>query len=126
MGIELDAALKLAQKAIQLKPKDGHIKDTLGWVLYKQGDYEGAVKALESAYQLNSTESIIAEHLGDAYYRYSHPRKAKEMYRKAVELERDALKIQNLKLKITSIESEVDGQVSRGLSSQSINNSPKQ
>lgn len=126
MEMELDMALELAQRAIQLKPKDGHIKDTLGWILYKQGDYEGAVKALESAYRLNSTESIIAEHLGDAYYQYSHPHKAKKMYRKAVQLERDTLKIQNLKLKITSIESEVANRVSRGLSSQSIKKSPKQ
>lgn len=126
MEIELDTALELAQRAIQLKPNDGHIKDTLGWVLYKQGDYKGAIKVLESAYRLNSTESIIAEHLGDAYYRYSHPQKAKKMYRKAVQLESDTLKIQNLKLKITSIESEAATQVSRGLSSQSINRSPKQ
>ena len=126
MEMELNTALELAQRAIQLKPKDGHIKDTLGWVLYKQGDYEGAVKALETAYRLNSTESIIAEHLGDAYYQYSYPHKAKKMYRKAVQLERDTLKIQNLKLKITSIESEVANRASRGLSSQSINKSPKQ
>ncbi len=121
MEIELDVALDLVQKAIQLKPKDGHIRDTLGWIFYKKGDYAKAVKALESAYRLNSTESIIAEHLGDAYYRYERPQKAKKMYGKAVQLEKDAFKIQNLKLKITYLEQEVANRVfSRGLSSQPV------
>lgn len=107
-NIELDVAETLVRRALELTPNDGFIMDTLGWVLYKKGKFKGAVAVLEEAFRLKSTESIIAEHLGDAYYKYQLPNKAREMYVKAVAVGTENSNIQKLRNKIVSIDSQVD------------------
>lgn len=106
MGENLDEAEKLVRRALEFKDDDAYVRDTLGWVLYKQGKFEDAVRELEKAYSLKSGESIIAEHLGDAYFRFQLPNKAKAMYNKAVQLESDEKSIEKLRGKIKSLESD--------------------
>lgn len=104
MGAQLPEAEKLARKASELEPQDGYVLDTLGWVLYKQSKYSEAVKILEAAHKYQGTVSVIAEHLGDAYYKHAMVEKAKTMYRKAADLETDKRKVQEIRAKITAIE----------------------
>ncbi|UXR65544.1 tetratricopeptide repeat protein [Bdellovibrio bacteriovorus] len=104
MGVKLPEAEQLARRALELEPTDGYILDTLGWILYKQSKYSESVKFLEAAHKHQSTVSIIAEHLGDAYYKQSMVDKAKKMYRKAADLETDTKKVQEIRSKITAIE----------------------
>ncbi|MFS4458746.1 tetratricopeptide repeat protein [Bdellovibrio sp. HCB2-146] len=104
LGINLPDAEKLARRALELDPKDGYILDTLGWILYKQSKYSESVKFLEAAHKYQSNVSVIAEHLGDAYYKQSMVDKAKKMYRKAADLESDKKKAQEIHNKITAIE----------------------
>src|SRR5207302_7775811 len=40
---QLDKGYELAQKARTLQPGDGMVADTLGWILYKRGDYQRAL-----------------------------------------------------------------------------------
>lgn len=82
-GVELDSAEKLARRALELKPDDGYIMDTLGWVLFKRGSFEESVKVLETAHRLQPDEAVIADHLGDAYYYFRMPERAKRLYEKA-------------------------------------------
>ncbi len=82
-GAELDSAEKLARRALELKPQDGYVMDTLGWVLFKRGSFEESVKVLEDAHRLQPDEAIIADHLGDAYYYFRMPERAKRLYEKA-------------------------------------------
>lgn len=105
MNENLEEAYNYAKKALSLKPDDAYIQDTVGWVYYKRGSYADAVKILEAAYKSKSDESIIAEHLGDAYYKFKLPTKAKEMYKRAVKLENNADSIRKIEAKITAIES---------------------
>jgi Tfp pilus assembly protein PilF len=100
----LNEAEKMARGALAVDAKDGYIMDTLGWILYKQGRFNEAVKVLEAAYKHQSSVSIIAEHLGDAYYRHQMVEKAKKMYMKAAELESDTKKVETIRAKITAIE----------------------
>lgn len=85
-GSDLDAAEKLARRAMELKPSDGFVMDTLGWVLFKRGSFEESVKILEDAHRLQPDEAIIADHLGDAYYYFRMPERAKRLYEKAAAL----------------------------------------
>jgi len=39
-GLNLEQALKMIQKAVELKPNDGYIADSLGWVHYKMGNLD--------------------------------------------------------------------------------------
>ena len=108
----LQEAEQLVRKALKLQPGDGYIMDTLGWVLFKQDRVSEAVKILEKAHQKEGKEAIIAEHLGDAYFRYKLPRKAKEMYKKAAELEKDRDTKEKIQSKIESIETKLQAEKS--------------
>lgn len=101
---DLLRAEELARKALALDPKDGYIMDTVGWILYKKGETKEAIRYLEAAHRLIPNESIVAEHLGDAYRRHALNTKAKEMYLRAVANELDGNKIKEIRAKISSLE----------------------
>ncbi|MBF0411880.1 MAG: tetratricopeptide repeat protein [Desulfamplus sp.] len=84
LGIKLDEAEDLIKRSLALKPDDGYITDSLGWVYYKKGEYDKAIESLERAVSLSSGDPVIAEHLGDAY-------REKKMYSKALEAYKNAL-----------------------------------
>ena len=107
MDEELDAAESYIRHALKLKPNDGYITDSLGWVLFHKGQYKDAVVILEGAYKLKPDESIIAEHLGDAYLRFSLREKARQMYEKAMTLESDEANITKIKQKITDLDNAI-------------------
>ncbi|NUN04908.1 MAG: tetratricopeptide repeat protein [Bdellovibrio sp.] len=104
MNLHLPEAEDLARRALALEPKDGYILDTLGWILYKQAKFAESIKFLEAAHKYQGTVSIIAEHLGDAYYKQAMVDKAKKMYRKAADLETDKKKVDEIRSKIFAIE----------------------
>jgi tetratricopeptide (TPR) repeat protein len=68
-GLNLDEGLLMIRKAVELRPKDGYIVDSLGWAFYKLGRYEEAAKELERAIELRPEDPVINDHLGDAYWR---------------------------------------------------------
>jgi tetratricopeptide (TPR) repeat protein len=103
-NIKLDEAEKMVRRALQMQPNDGYILDTLGWVLHKQGNHGEAVKVLEAAYRSQNQESIIAEHLGDAYFSYQLYEKARQMYIRAVEVGLAPEKLLQVRAKIAGID----------------------
>lgn len=68
-NINLPEAMAMVKKAVELRPNDGYIIDSLGWAHYQLGEYEEAVSYIERAVELLPGDPIIAEHLGDAYWR---------------------------------------------------------
>jgi tetratricopeptide (TPR) repeat protein len=68
-GINLDEAFKMLRRAVELRPTDGYVVDSLGWGHYKLGQYDQAVKELERAIELKASDPVINDHLGDAYWR---------------------------------------------------------
>jgi len=100
----LNQAESLARKAHKLSPDDPFIMDTLGWVLYKQGKVKEAIPWLETALSTQPDESVIADHLGDAYSQHQLPEKAKEMYKRAMKSELDKEKLKKIEEKLTSID----------------------
>ena len=82
LGQNLDEAAALIKKALTIKPQDGFITDSLGWIYFKQGLYGKAVETLEKAVQLTQFDPIITEHLGDAYEKNNMLEKALKMYLK--------------------------------------------
>ncbi|HEY7763419.1 MAG TPA: tetratricopeptide repeat protein [Aestuariivirgaceae bacterium] len=66
--INIPEAMGMIRKAVELKPNDGYIVDSLGWAHYHMGEYQEAVKHLERAVELRSEDPIINDHLGDAYW----------------------------------------------------------
>ncbi len=59
-------AASIAAKAYQLAPDTAAVADTYGWILYQNGEREQAIKMLERAVQLDSSNAEIAAHLSEA------------------------------------------------------------
>ncbi len=87
MNINLEEGLALIQKAVELRPSDGHIVDSLGWAYYRLGRYEEAVTELERAVSLMPSDPILNDHLGDAYWQVGRNLEATFQWSHAREME---------------------------------------
>jgi tetratricopeptide (TPR) repeat protein len=83
-GNRLEEAERLVRRALELKPRSGHILDSLGWVLFRRGDHRRAVETLEQADALAGPDATILEHLGDAYRASARLGDAAQAYRRAL------------------------------------------
>ncbi len=82
-GLKLDEALKMVKLAVELRPNDGYIIDSLGWAFFRLGKFEDAVEQLERAVELKAGDPIIAEHLGDAYWKVGRELEARFQWQHA-------------------------------------------
>ncbi len=89
-GLKLDEALKMIRRAVQLRPQDGYIVDSLGWAYYRLGRYEEAVAELEKAIQLRPEDPVINDHLGDAYWQVDRRLEARFQWNHARDLKPEA------------------------------------
>ena len=99
----LALALDYIKRAVALKPENGFIHDSLGWVYYRLGDFNLAREELEKASTLESRDPHIFDHLGDAYKELGQKEKALEAYTKALELFADEKDKQMLQKKIEAL-----------------------
>jgi tetratricopeptide (TPR) repeat protein len=83
-GINLEDALVMLHKAVEIEPDNGYIVDSLGWAYYKMEKYEEAVKYLEQAVSLNPSDPLINDHLGDAYLKAGRVNEAKFQWNRAL------------------------------------------
>jgi tetratricopeptide (TPR) repeat protein len=81
---DLDEALKLVQKALEIDPENGYYLDTLGWIQYQSGDYEAARKNLAKAVELSENDVVIMVHYADSLLKTGEESKAIEMYEAAL------------------------------------------
>ncbi len=86
-GIHLERAQKMIERAVELRPNDGYVVDSLGWVLYRLGKFGGAVRELERAVELRPEDPIINDHLGDAYWRVGRRQEARFQWRRSLSLD---------------------------------------
>ena len=82
-GINLKKARSYVEKALKLSPQNSAYMDTLGWVHYKQGNYNTALKLLRKVASLED-DPTIWEHLGDAYMKLGRKAHALKTYKKAL------------------------------------------
>jgi Flp pilus assembly protein TadD len=87
--VNLNEALAMVKKAVELKPNDGYIVDSLGWAYFQLGDYEEATIHIERAVDLNPSDPIIGEHLGDAYWRVGRKLEAEYQWQQSLTLKPD-------------------------------------
>ena len=83
-GEQLDEAEALIRRAIDLRPNDGYIIDSLGWVYFRTGRYPQAVQTLEEAIVLRPDDAVINDHLGDAYWVVGREREARFQWQHAL------------------------------------------
>jgi tetratricopeptide (TPR) repeat protein len=86
-GIHLEKARAMVERAVDLRPQDGNIVDSLGWLYYRTGDYDKAARQLERAVELRPQDATINDHLGDAYWQVGRHDEARFQWQRALSLE---------------------------------------
>ena len=109
-GRNLEKAKAYIEQAVGLLPKDGFVRDSMGWVYYQLGDFSAAVRELELAVVLSPDDPTIYEHLGDAYLKNNDRAKARKAYLKSLDLHEETDKKETVRRKLEALTPE-DGKV---------------
>jgi len=80
--IRLPEARQLIQKALELSPGEPSITDSMGWVEYRLGNREEAIRLLRGAYQ-SRPDPEIAAHLGEVLWSVGQTEEARRVFRDA-------------------------------------------
>ena len=99
-NLNIERARAMIERAVAQRQNDGYIIDSLGWVLYRLGDYQGSVKQLERAVRLRSRDPVINDHLGDAYWRVGRKLEARFQWRRALDFEPEDDQISKIENKL--------------------------
>ena len=69
-GVHLEQALAMISSAVAKEPDNAAYLDSLGWVNYKLGNFEQALRSLKQASNAEGgQDAIVLDHVGDALYR---------------------------------------------------------
>ncbi len=82
---ELEKAYDLASRARTLKPDEASVADTLGWILYKRGDYKQAMSLIQESAEKMPDNPEIQFHLGMANYMMGRTEAARACLKQAVD-----------------------------------------
>lgn len=82
-------ALVLIQRALEIKPNEAAFIDSLGWVMYRLGNYDEAVEHLRRALQLFQNDEVAA-HLGEVLWVIGEKVEAREVWNDALQLAPDS------------------------------------
>lgn len=98
--LKLDEALGMLRRAVELRPRDGYITDSLGWAYYRLGRYDDAVRDLERAMELRPSDPVINDHLGDVYWKVGRKLEATFQWNHARDLGPEPEDMEKIKRKI--------------------------
>ena len=87
--INIDRALELLKKAVDLEPSDGYIRDSLGWAYFLSKKFEKSVYHLEKAVVMLPNDATLNDHLGDAYWMSNRKSEALSQWKKVLVLDPD-------------------------------------
>ena len=99
-GVHLDDGMDMIRRAVEQRPDDGYIVDSLGWAYFRTGNYDEAVKNLERAVELKPDDPTINDHLGDAYWRVGRTLEAHYQWSQAKDLNPDKEDLPKIEAKI--------------------------
>jgi tetratricopeptide (TPR) repeat protein len=101
-GVNLDDGMNMIRRAVEQRPDDGYIVDSLGWANFRIGNYDEAVKELERAVELKPEDSTINDHLGDAYWRIGRVLEARFQWSHAKDLKPEQEDLPKIEEKLKS------------------------
>jgi tetratricopeptide (TPR) repeat protein len=87
-GLHLEEAQDMVEHALQLDPDNGAYIDTLGWVEFRQGRFDQALRdLLRASAKMARDDPVVFEHIGDTYAKLNRMAKAVEAWKKALALD---------------------------------------
>jgi tetratricopeptide (TPR) repeat protein len=99
-NMNLKEGLEMIQKAVDLRPSDGYIVDSLGWAYFRLGRFDDAVREMERAVSLKPEDPVLNDHLGDAYWRVGRKLEATFQWNQARDLKPDPEVLAGLQQKL--------------------------
>jgi len=84
----LPEAKKLIQHALELAPDDAFIVDSMGWLLYREGDLKGAAGELRRAYN-SRPDAEIGAHLGEVLWVMGEREEARRVWQESLKASPD-------------------------------------
>ena len=100
MGENLDEARAMIEKAVDQRENDGYIVDSLGWVLYRLGDFKEALVHMERAVELRPVDPVINDHYGDVLWVNGRKIEAEFQWRRALSFEPEEKEIERIRRKL--------------------------
>lgn len=88
-NLELERARDMIEQALAQNPEDPATIDSMGWVLYRQGQYRRALEHLRDAWE-RDPDAEIAAHLGEVLWALDLRDKARAIWDEARELSPDS------------------------------------
>jgi tetratricopeptide (TPR) repeat protein len=101
-GVNLDEGMRMIRRAVEQRPDDGYIVDSLGWAHYRLGNFEEATKHLERAVELKPDDPTINDHLGDVYWKTGRTLEAQFQWSHARDLKPDPEDLAKINQKLAS------------------------
>ena len=80
----IDEAYRLVKRAYELRPDSHYIVDSMGWVMFRMGRYQEALRFLRQAMELGPDPEIAA-HLGEVLWAIGNEEEAREVWGSALE-----------------------------------------
>ena len=98
--MNIDLALNLLEKAVELEPSDGYILDSLGWAHYLSNSYEKSIYFLEKAVSFLPNDPTLNDHLGDAYWKSGRYDEAQSQWKRVLIIDPEFKNKDDVKKKI--------------------------
>ena len=95
-NLNLEKALMMSKKSIEVDSLNASFFDTIGWIYFKLGSFNLALENINTALKLESEpNSVMIEHLGDIYFKLNKIEFALENWHKALQIEPNNVTIKN-------------------------------
>ena len=98
-NFRIDEALEYIQRALEIRPDDPAIIDSMGWVQFRLGNYEQAEMYLRKAYRLLE-DAEIGGHLVELFWAQGDYQEARDMMQKVLKQFPDEEYLLELKSKL--------------------------
>jgi Tfp pilus assembly protein PilF len=89
-NLRLEASEKMSRRALEFEPENSAYLDTYGWILFKLGKYDDAIRYIKKAIELRDAVgedgSVLNEHLGDIYFEIGNKEKALYYWEEALKI----------------------------------------
>ena len=92
-GVNLDFAEKIIREALDMQPNNGYYLDSLGWVFYRKGKLQDALKELKKAVRFVDNDAVIWQHLGEVHESLGNVKEAIRAYERSLKIDPDNTKI---------------------------------
>lgn len=109
-GVQLQRAVKLAQRATEIEPHNTIYLDTYAWALYKAGKYAEAKTVTDSMWvafekegQSDKPDAGYYDRSGDIYFKAGASKDAAQMWKEALQLTNDHKEQRKLRAKLQKV-----------------------